>query len=74
MMDGRYWSFAFGRAPKRREVSFGVMQRGNMAETGSRMTLPGKPPNESEIAEWIGEEAFRYWNHVMIFACKSTPQ
>ncbi len=30
----------------------------------ARMTRPGGPPNHSEVAAWIGENAFDYWKHV----------
>ena len=32
-----------------------------MSEDSNRMTGPGNPPSESEIADWIGKEAYRYW-------------
>jgi hypothetical protein len=28
------------------------------------MTRPGSPPNHSEVAVWIGENAFDYWKQV----------
>lgn len=35
------------------------------SEYGSRMTDPGNPPGDSEIADWIGKEAYRYWNRTV---------
>ncbi|MEN6320403.1 MAG: DUF3788 domain-containing protein [Syntrophaceae bacterium] len=35
-----------------------------MTESGSRMTQHENPPSDSEVAEWIGEEAFERWKHV----------
>jgi len=32
-----------------------------MGESSSRITAPNNPPNDSEIAVWIGKEAYRYW-------------
>jgi len=29
-----------------------------------RMTQPGNPPGDSEIAEWIGKTAWKYWQQV----------
>lgn len=41
-----------------------AMQEGQMIETGSRMTDPYGPPNDSEITEWIGEKGVEYWNRI----------
>ena len=30
----------------------------------NRMTQPGGPPSDSEVAAWIGKDAFKYWNQV----------
>ena len=35
-----------------------------MNESITRMTQPFNPPNDTEIAEWIGYEAYEYWKHV----------
>ena len=35
-----------------------------MTEFGSRMIQRGNPPSDSEIADWIGKEAYEYWKHV----------
>ncbi len=35
-----------------------------MNESGNRMTQPDKPPTDSEIEEWIGDKAHRYWKNV----------
>ncbi|HQB30183.1 MAG TPA: DUF3788 domain-containing protein [Syntrophales bacterium] len=35
------------------------------SEYSSRMTDPGNPPSDSEIADWIGKEAYRYWNRTV---------
>ncbi len=35
-----------------------------MNESGNRMTQPDKPPTDSEIEEWIGSKAHRYWKNV----------
>ncbi|HNZ64372.1 MAG TPA: DUF3788 domain-containing protein [Smithella sp.] len=29
-----------------------------------RMTKPGTPPNDSEVRQWLGQEADRYWKQV----------
>lgn len=30
-------------------------------ESTTRMTDPGAPPTDSEVADWIGEDAYEYW-------------
>jgi Protein of unknown function (DUF3788) len=35
-----------------------------MNEPSGRMTQGDKPPSDSELAEWIGGEAYGYWNDV----------
>jgi len=35
-----------------------------MNESGNRMTQPDKPPTDSEIVEWVGNKAHRYWKNV----------
>jgi hypothetical protein len=35
------------------------------SEYSSRMTGPGNPPGDSEIADWIGKEAYRYWSRTV---------
>ena len=32
-----------------------------MSEYGGRMTNPDRKPTDSEVADWIGKEAHRYW-------------
>lgn len=29
-----------------------------------RITRPGKPPDDSEVADWIGKKGFRYWKQI----------
>jgi len=41
------------------------MQEEYKNESSMRMTERDKPPTGSEIKEWIGKEAHRYWKHVM---------
>jgi hypothetical protein len=38
--------------------------REEMNESNSRMTKSGNPPSDSEISEWIGNEAYEYWKQV----------
>jgi hypothetical protein len=35
-----------------------------MTESDNRMTQPGSPPSDSEVAKWIGKEANRYWKYI----------
>lgn len=35
-----------------------------MSETNVRLTRPGNAPDESEVAKWLGKEAFAYWKQV----------
>ncbi len=35
-----------------------------MNESRNRMTQPDKPPTDSEIGEWVGKKAHRYWKNV----------
>ena len=35
-----------------------------MDESIFRMIQPRKPPSDTEVAEWIGNEANEYWKHV----------
>jgi len=35
-----------------------------MTEPGCRITQSANPPSDSEIAEWVGEEAYKYWKQV----------
>jgi len=35
-----------------------------MNEPSIRMTQRDNPPSDSEIGEWIGKKAHRYWKHV----------
>ncbi len=44
-----------------------------MTEVSSRMTAPQGPPNDSEIAEWMGEEGFQYWNRIKEMIAKNYP-
>ena len=32
-----------------------------MNESTSRMTEPGNPPTDSAVADWVGKDAYRYW-------------
>jgi len=36
-----------------------------MSESSNRMTKRDKPPNDSDIAEWIGRDAYAYWKNVI---------
>lgn len=36
-----------------------------MSEPGSRMTKPGDPPGDSEVARWIGKKAYGHWKQVV---------
>ena len=42
-----------------------VMQEEEMNESCIRMTQPGNSPGDSEIAEWLGDEANKYWKTVI---------
>lgn len=35
------------------------------SEYSIRMTDPGNPPSDSELADWIGREAYRYWKRTV---------
>lgn len=35
-----------------------------MSDTSVRMTQPGDPPTDSDVATWLGNDAFTYWNQV----------
>ena len=35
-----------------------------MTESDNRMTQPGSPPSDSEVAKWIGKEADKYWSNI----------
>ncbi len=35
-----------------------------MNESTSRMTEPGNPPTDSAVADWVGKDAYRYWELV----------
>jgi hypothetical protein len=35
-----------------------------MIEPGIRMTQRDNPPNDSEVREWIGKEAHKYWKYI----------
>lgn len=28
------------------------------------MTHPGNPPSDSDVAKWVGDEAYEYWNRI----------
>jgi len=36
-----------------------------MSETSIRMTDRHNPPGDSEVADWMGQEAYRYWKRIM---------
>ena len=36
-----------------------------MNESCKRMTQPSKSPSDSEIAEWVGDEAYEYWKSII---------
>jgi hypothetical protein len=40
------------------------MQDGEMSESSTRMTAHEKPPSDTAIADWIGKEAYKYWEFV----------
>lgn len=40
---------------------------------GIRMTQRDNPPGDSEVGEWIGEKAHKYWKHVMRLIEQSYP-
>jgi hypothetical protein len=40
------------------------MQEEEMHESNNRITQRDNPPSDSEIAEWIGKKAHKYWKHV----------
>lgn len=44
-----------------------------MNETGCRMTERDKPPNDSDIATWMGVEAYKRWNQVRQLIDKNYP-
>jgi hypothetical protein len=35
-----------------------------MSEASLRMTEPGKPPTPSQIAAWIGKDAYEFWKRI----------
>ncbi|OPY15014.1 MAG: hypothetical protein A4E66_00227 [Syntrophus sp. PtaB.Bin001] len=37
------------------------------------MTKPGSPPTNSEVAEWLGGEAFEYWKRLANFIDRHYP-
>ena len=39
----------------------------------TRMTQPGKTPSEYEVAEWIGDKAYAYWEHLTHLIEQSYP-
>lgn len=44
-----------------------------MNESNCRITQRDKPPNDSDIAEWIGTEAYKRWNQVIQLINKNYP-
>jgi hypothetical protein len=50
-----------------------VMQEAEMNESCGRMTQPGTPPSDLEIAAWIGKKAYKYWKHVTHLIERSYP-
>lgn len=45
-----------------------------MNESGNRMTQPGDPPSDSELAEWLGDEAHGYWKQVTRLTERNYPE
>lgn len=44
-----------------------------MNESGNRMTEPGTPPTNSAVADWLGEDAYRYWELIRQLIEQSYP-
>ncbi|MEN6620544.1 MAG: DUF3788 domain-containing protein [Smithella sp.] len=44
-----------------------------MSDSTSRMIERCKPPNDSEVAGWLGSKAYKYWNQITQFIEKNYP-
>jgi len=44
-----------------------------MTETALRLTRPGLPPDHSEIADWLGAEAWEFWQALASFIEQNYP-
>lgn len=44
-----------------------------MSNSGNRMTQAGNPPGDSEIAGWVGNEAYEYWKEVELLIERHYP-
>jgi len=44
-----------------------------MDESSSRMTQSGNPPSDSEVAEWVGSKAYKYWRQETQFIERNYP-
>ena len=33
----------------------------------SRIIRPGNPPDDAEVAEWLGHEGYKYWKDLTLF-------
>jgi hypothetical protein len=45
-----------------------------MEESDVRITRPERPPNDSEIAQWMGERGFHYWSSIVHFIDHTYPK
>lgn len=36
-----------------------------MSEPRNRMIDPGNPPTDSAVADWVGEDAYKYWKQIV---------
>ncbi len=39
----------------------------------NRMIQPGSPPKDSEVAAWVGENAFEYWRQITSLIHRNYP-
>lgn len=44
-----------------------------MNESANRMTEPASPPANSAVADWLGEDAYRYWEAIRQLIEQSYP-
>lgn len=44
-----------------------------MNELTSRMTEPGSPPADSAVADWVGKDAYKYWELITRLIEQSYP-
>jgi hypothetical protein len=44
-----------------------------MNESTTRMADPGVPPTESAVADWVGENAYKYWKLIAQLIEQSYP-